>query len=100
MELSAQPLIEVIVMNEPARGELNFETAFARLEQILEKMNLGATSLDESLKLYEEANQLITLCSKQLTDAEGRIEALTKNKNGEIMLGADQKPLTQEFPGK
>lgn len=80
--------------------EKTFEEAFARLEQILEKMNSGAVSLDESLKLYEEADKLIATCSKRLNDAERKIEILIKNRNGELMLGQDQKPLTQDFSGK
>lgn len=78
--------------------ELSFEVSFHRLEEILEKMNSGAVSLDESLKLYEEADQLITLCSKRLNEAERKIEVLIKNRNGgELVLGADQKPTTQDF---
>jgi exodeoxyribonuclease VII small subunit len=77
--------------------ELSFEAAFARLEEILEKMNSGSISLDESLKLYEEADKLITTCQKRLTDAERKIETLVKTRNGEVAIGADQKPLTQEF---
>lgn len=77
--------------------ELSFEAAFARLEEILEKMNSGAIGLDESLKLYEEADKLITTCQKRLTDAERKIETLVKSRNGEVMLGMDQKPLTQDF---
>lgn len=81
-------------MNEK---ELSFEEAFARLEEILEKMNSGSISLDESLKLYEEADKLITKCQKRLTEAERKIEILIKNRNGEVVLSADQKPMTQEF---
>lgn len=77
--------------------ELSFETAFARLEEILEKMNSGSISLDESLKLYEEADKLISTCQKRLSDAERKIETLVKNRNGEVILGSDQKPLLQEF---
>ena len=76
---------------------MSFESAFARLEEILEKMNTGSVSLDESLKLYEEADGLITMCNKRLTDAERKIEVLIKNRGGELMLGSDQKPMTQDF---
>lgn len=82
--------------NKPA--ELSFEDAFVRLEQILERMNSGSISLDESLKLYEEADKLITTCSKRLTDAERKIEILIKNRNGELTLGPDQQPSTREYP--
>lgn len=81
---------------EPQKS-LSFEEAFARLEQILEKMNSGAVSLDESLALYEEADKLIITCQKRLTDAERKIEILIKGRNGEVVLGQDQKPTTQEF---
>lgn len=78
--------------------EKSFEDSFHRLEEILEKMNSSAVSLDESLKLYEEADKLITLCSKRLTEAERKIEMLIKNRNtGELVIGNDQKPTTQDF---
>lgn len=77
--------------------EQTFESAFARLEEILERMNSGTISLDESLKLYEEADSLINMCNKRLTDAERKIEILIKNRNGELTMGADQKPLVQDF---
>lgn len=77
--------------------ELCFETSFARLEAILERMNSGSVSLDESLKLYEEADKLISLCAKRLNEAERKIEILIKNRSGEVMMGSDQKPLTQDF---
>lgn len=79
------------------KQELSFEDAFARLEQILEKMNSGAVGLDESLKLYEEADKLIATCNKRLTDAERKIEMLVKNRNGDLVLGPDQRPVTQEY---
>ena len=78
-------------------SEQSFESAFTRLEEILEKMNSGTVSLDESLKLYEEADSLINMCNKKLMDAERRIEILIKNRNGELTMGADQKPLVQDF---
>ena len=82
---------------QEAETETSFEEAFTRLEAILEKMNGTAISLDESLKLYEEADKLIHKCNKKLVDAERKIEVLIKNRTGELATGADQRPLTQEF---
>lgn len=82
---------------EQNNTEMTFEAAFARLEEILEQMNSGETTLDDSLKLYEEADKLICLCNKRLTDAERKIEILIKNRNGDLIQGNDQKPLTQDF---
>ena len=84
--------------NPPINNEeLSFEDSFARLEEILEKMNSGQIGLDESLSLYEEADKLINTCNKRLFLAEKKIESLVKNRQGDLYLGSDQKPLTQDF---
>lgn len=75
----------------------SFEQAYARLEIILEKMNSGKLSLDESLKLYEEADSLITACSSRLSQAEQKIEKLVKNREGSLMLDAGNAPQTESF---
>lgn len=75
---------------------LSFEKAFERLEQILEKMNGGKTPLEESLKLFEEAEKLIQTCNLRLNAAEQKIEQLIKNKN-EVALDAGQNPKTEPF---
>lgn len=62
--------------------EFNFEKAFTRLETILERMNSGNVALDESLKLYEEADKLIAGCGTRLTAAEEKIEMLIKQRDG------------------
>jgi exodeoxyribonuclease VII small subunit len=83
--------------DEESKSELSFEKAFARLEEILECMNSGTATLDQSLKLYQEADELIHACNKRLTAAERKIEVLIKNRSGELALGPDQRPATQEF---
>jgi exodeoxyribonuclease VII small subunit len=74
-----------------------FESAFTRLEAILEKMNSNTVSLDESLKLFEEADGLINACTKRLNDAERKVETLIKNRSGDLVMGPEQKPTTQDF---
>lgn len=78
-------------------NELSFEQAYERLEKILEAMNSGKVSLEDSLKLYEEADQLISSCTHKLTAAEKKIESLIKNRSGELALDAAGAPLRQEF---
>jgi exodeoxyribonuclease VII small subunit len=82
---------------EKQKEDVSFEAGFARLEEILEKMNSGAVSLDDSLKLYEEADKLINSCNKRLNAAERKIEILIKNRKGEVVLGPDQKPLHEDY---
>lgn len=76
---------------------MKFEEAYKRLEEILEKMSSGKASLDDALKLYEEADSLITTCQKKLTEAEKKIEIMIKNRSGEVILDENQKPELQPF---
>lgn len=78
-------------------SSVSFEAAFARLEVILEQLNSGTITLDESLRLYEEADQLIALCTKRLDDAGRRIETLVKNRQGELALDSNGQPIVQEY---
>ena len=75
----------------------SFEEAYGRLETILEKMNSGKLSLDASLKLYEEADSLISACSSRLNQAEQKIEKLIKNREAQLVLDASGKPQTEPF---
>ena len=59
-------------------------------------MNGGKTPLEESLKLFEEAEKLIGTCSARLNAAEKRIEQLIKNK-GELTLDGNEQPKTEPF---
>jgi len=79
------------------KKEPDFEKSFQRLEEILETMNSGEAGLDQSLKLYEEANQLIISCGKRLNDAEQTIEKLIKDRDGELALSEDGTPSTENF---
>ena len=81
-------------MSEPP---FNFEKAFARLEAILERMNSGTVPLDESLKLYEEADQLIAGCGSRLTAVEKRVETLIKKRDGQLVCDENEEPETQAF---
>jgi exodeoxyribonuclease VII small subunit len=83
--------------NQQDKEEQTFEKAFARLEAILDKMNAEEVSLDESLKLYEEADKLINQCGKKLNEAEQKIQILIKNRNGELATNADGAPQMENF---
>ena len=56
--------------------EIAFEDALEKLEEIAEKLETGDLSLEESLKAFEEGIKLSRLCSKQLNEAELRVEKL------------------------
>lgn len=84
-------------MTKKTSDKINFEKNFQRLEEILEKMNSGEVGLDDSLRLYEEANKLIITCGQRLNDAEQKIEVLIKSRNGKLSLDDENKPQTEPF---
>jgi len=87
----------ILPSSENHSESVSFESAFGRLEHILEQMNSNAISLDQSLKLFKEADQLINHCNKRLNSAEREVEVLIKNRQGDLVLGSDQKPTSQGF---
>jgi|WetSurMetagenome_2_1015567.scaffolds.fasta_scaffold720029_2 exodeoxyribonuclease VII small subunit len=62
-------------------AKMNFESAMQRLEEIAEALESGSRSLDESLKLFEEANRLITFCFGKLDEAEQKLKILVKEQD-------------------
>lgn len=71
-------------MKNEIKNDMKFEAALERLEEIVSKLEDGSLSLDDALKSYEEGVKLARLCTKQLTEAEKKIEILTKALGGEL----------------
>jgi exodeoxyribonuclease VII small subunit len=61
-----------------------FESSLKELESIVNKLEKGELSLEESLKLYEQGIKLVKFCSSQLDAAEKKIEILQKELNGQM----------------
>ena len=66
--------------------EIKFEDALKKLEKIVEDLEKGDISLDESLSKYEEGMDLAKVCQKKLEKAREKIEILVKSKNGKMKL--------------
>lgn len=54
-----------------------YEEAVSRLEKIVDLLENGENSLEESLKLYEEGAGLLSFCYSALKNAEQRITELS-----------------------
>jgi exodeoxyribonuclease VII small subunit len=63
----------------------DFETALGELEALVEKMEQGDLSLDESLKQFERGIKLTRSCQQSLRDAEQKVQILLE-KNGQETL--------------
>lgn len=61
----------------------SFEEYLQNLDEIIEKLESGNLSLDESIKEYEQAMKNIKSASKLLNEAEGKLFKVLE-KNGEI----------------
>lgn len=65
---------------------MKFEEALKTLEAIVEKLESGSLELEESIRLFEQGVELSLYCQQQLQQAEGKIQRLVKNLNGELEL--------------
>jgi exodeoxyribonuclease VII small subunit len=61
-----------------------FEEALQELETVVQRLEDGNLSLDESLALFEDGIKLSRLCSQRLDEAEKKVEILLKNENGSL----------------
>jgi exodeoxyribonuclease VII small subunit len=64
-----------------------FEEQLTALEQVVERLERGELSLDESVRLFEEGVRLSDACKKELEEAEGRIQVLVER--GSRMVAKD-----------
>ncbi|HWO99434.1 MAG TPA: exodeoxyribonuclease VII small subunit [Methylococcus sp.] len=65
-----------------AKKTLRFEEALDELEQLVERMEQGNLSLDESLKLFERGVELTRTCQKALQEAEQKVQILLEETGG------------------
>lgn len=62
-----------------------FETSMAELEQIVEKLEAGEVTLDESLELFEKGVKLVKSCRNKLDEAEKKVKILTADSDGDMV---------------
>lgn len=62
-----------------------FEKSLAELEALVERMESGELTLEESMKQFERGIQLTRACQQQLKQAELKVQQLVQ-KNGEAKL--------------
>ena len=59
------------------KNNMAFEEAIARIEEIVNILENNKSSLDESLKLFEEATTLCSFCNNKLNEAQRKINEYT-----------------------
>lgn len=89
------------VSDAPDAASLSFEAAIERLQTIVEELEGGSLSLEESIARYEEGVKLSRRLTQTLDQAEKRIERLSIGADGEPMTGPmeiDGEPADEPRP--
>ena len=72
--------------------ELKFEEAIADLEHVVEQLESGDLSLEDSLAAFEKGVGLVRYCNQTLSEVEKKVELLVKDKDGQLKLKAFGTP--------
>ena len=62
-----------------AEKKMSFEQSIKRLEEIVVELEGGKTSLEDSLKLFEEGTKLLGKCTTMLDTAEQKVTTLLQS---------------------
>lgn len=65
--------------------DIKFEKAMERLEEIVQGLEKGDLSLEDSLKIFEEGIRLSRVCMARLDEAEKKVEILMKEKGKTVL---------------
>ena len=69
-----------------SKAKLSFEEAFEKLESIVNNLEQGESTLEESINSFEEGMKLVQICTEALNKAETRLKKLVKDESGEFNL--------------
>ncbi|RPH51817.1 MAG: exodeoxyribonuclease VII small subunit [Desulfobacteraceae bacterium] len=73
-------------------AKVTFEIAMKQLEQIVQELESGNLSLEDSIKKFEEGIKLSKFCSAKLDETEKKITLLLKDQDGNVI----EKPFIPE----
>ncbi len=68
-----------------ASKEIAFEEALSRLEEIVSQLESGKTSLEDSLRLFEEGIGLSRQCHEKLKEVQKKVEILLESSKGDFI---------------
>ncbi len=74
--------------------DIKFEKAMARLEEIVQSIEKGDLSLEDSLNIFEEGIRLSQVCMAKLDEADKKVEILMKDRGKTVL-----KPFLPEVAG-
>lgn len=63
--------------------KISYEDARDELEEVVEALETGGATLEESLKLWERGEELAKICQEWLDGARKKLETAKKEKSNE-----------------
>ena len=66
------------------KKDIKFEEAMTSLEDIVNKLDSGTLTLDESIEAFETATRLVKICTEKLDAAEQRVRLLVEDSEGTV----------------
>ena len=63
-----------------------FEEKLTALEAVVERLERGELTLEDSVRLFEEGVHLSNACKLELEKAEGRIQVLVETQGGGVQV--------------
>ena len=76
-----------------------FEDRLTALEAVVERLERGELSLDDSVRLFEEGVKLSNACKAELEKAEGRVQVLVESSHGQMKtadLDLDEDEISED----
>jgi len=73
-------------MARKERSNERFEVALEELERVVEQLESGDLSLEDSLAAFEKGVGLVKQCNQKLSEVEKKLELLVKDKEGKLQL--------------
>ena len=74
---------------------IDFESSLQQLEEIVNKMEQGQLSLEQSLDAFEQGVQLTRQCQSTLKNAEQRVSTLIQKEDEYALTTFQQAPPSQ-----
>lgn len=62
-------------------SQINFETSLEQLEQLVQQIENGDLTLQQSLEVFEQGIKLTKQCQKALEQAEQKVKILTADES-------------------
>jgi exodeoxyribonuclease VII small subunit len=66
--------------------DLRFDQGMVELEAIVTRLEAGELPLEEALAAFEAGVALVRTLNQRLSEAECRVELLTRDTNGKVQL--------------